>query len=79
VKGNRWLAAGNPRQPLARGRLPDPCRRRRLGPDNDFSGNVADLGGGSGVGSYLYKDMPIRLSCSNPVSGVAGLSNRPCS
>jgi hypothetical protein len=79
VKGNGWLVTGN------RGtRSPGDGFQTHVvadgwGRDNTFSGNVADLAGGSGVGYYLHKDVPNTVACNNRVTGASGgLSNRPC-
>lgn len=79
VKGNGWLIAGN------RGRTsPEDGFQTHVvvpgwGDANRFTGNAADLQGGSGVGYYLHEERKNQVSCSNQATGAGGgLSNFPC-
>jgi hypothetical protein len=77
VKGNGWLIAGNHGTKTVKDGFQTHVVVDGWGDKNRFIGNVADLGGGTGVGYYIHKPLSNQVNCNNKVSGGA-LSNDPC-
>ena len=78
VKGNGWLIAGNTGHTTTKDGFQTHVVVKGWGDRNLFTGNTADLGGGSGVGFYLHERLGNRISCDNRVSGGT-LTNADCS
>jgi hypothetical protein len=79
IKGNGWLVTGNHGRTSAGDGFQTHVILDGWGDANVFTGNRADLNGGSGVGFYLHRQLSNRVSCDNKVSGgSATLSNFPC-
>jgi hypothetical protein len=78
VKGNGWLIARN----TGRGTTEDGFQTHVLVPSwgdhNVFTGNTAEMNGGTGVGYYLHEALGNRISCNNRVVGGT-LTNAKCS
>jgi hypothetical protein len=77
VKGNGWLIAGNHGHATPKDGFQTHVIVDGWGDKNVFTGNIADLAGGSGVGYYLHEPLSNQVDCNNKVSG-GELSNYPC-
>lgn len=79
VKGNGWLIAGNRGRTSPEDGFQTHVVAEGWGDANFFTGNMADLDGGSGVGYYLHELGTNKVSCNNKATGASGgLSNHPC-
>jgi hypothetical protein len=77
VKGSGWLITGNRGHVSPKDGFQTHVILPGWGEANLFTGNLADLGGGPGVGFYLHKQLTNRVSCTN-ISPGTPLSNLPC-
>jgi hypothetical protein len=87
IKGNGWLISGNHGRSTPGDGFQTHVILNGWGDANRFTGNRADLDGGSGVGYYLHRQLSNKVSCTDTVSGGSGsgsgsgsaeLSNFPC-
>lgn len=79
VKGNGWRIRDNRGESSPKDGFQTHVILAGWGDGNVFSGNIANLNGGSGVGFYIHKTLKNRVACDNSASEAAkGLSNIPC-
>lgn len=83
IKGNGWLIAGNSGRTTPEDGYQTHVILDGWGDKNVFTGNQAELNGGSGVPYYLHRELSNQVDCDNTVgtaktSASTELSNFPC-